>query len=231
MGSSTVVLECKNITKTYIEPSGNKLVVLENSCFSIKKGELVSFIGPSGSGKSTLLQICGLLDKPDSGEVIINGVPTSQLNDKERTKIRRLNLGFVYQAHHLFTDFTSLENVMMPLLIQNLSRDKAYILAKKQLEEMGLGDKIDVKPYALSGGEKQRVAIARAIIAKPDLILADEPTGNLDKDNGIKILNILSLLVKRYNLSLLMVTHNQDLCDSFDRKITINNRKITEILM
>lgn len=228
MESSTVVLEAKNISKIYKEGSNNDLVILEDSSFFINRGEVVSFVGPSGSGKSTLLQICGLLDKPTSGDVIINGISTFSLSDNKITELRKFNLGFVYQSHHLFPEFTAVENVMIPLLIRGIKKNEAFEKASELLQELGLGNRILHKPSALSGGEKQRVAIARALITNSSIILADEPTGNLDKENSFKILDILVKSVKIHNSSLLIVTHDLDLTKYSDQIITIKDRKIVK---
>lgn len=224
MGISSIILEAKNIKKVYNE-GNNKLVVIDNSSFTINKGELVSFVGASGSGKSTLLQICGLLDNATSGDIIINGISTKNLSNKKLTEIRKYNIGFVYQSHNLFSEFTALENVMIPLMIRKNEKnikDRATLL----LSSLGLEKRINHKPSELSGGEKQRVAIARALITEPNLILADEPTGNLDKDNSLRTLEVLVKTVTEHKASLLMVTHDWNMTKFSDKIMTIEDKVI-----
>lgn len=228
MESNSIVLELKNISKIYEEGTDNKLSIIEDSSFFIRKSEIVFLVGQSGCGKSTILQIAGLLDRQTSGDVVINGVSTQKLSESERTKTRRDNIGFIYQAHHLMPEFSAIENVMMPLLIKGVNKKEAFEQAKVLIEELGLGDKINNQTSQLSGGQKQRIAIARALITKPNVILADEPTGNLDQDNAKKIMDILIKIVKKYNLSMLFVTHDLNLIDYADRVITIENRKIVD---
>ena len=224
MGTNSIVLEAKNIEKIYYE-GNNRLVILEDSSFSIKKGELVSFVGASGSGKSTLLQICGLLDKPTNGDIIIDGILTKDLSNKELTAVRKYNIGFVYQSHNLFPEFTALENVMIPLMIRKSERDIKN-RAKELLISLGLENRINHKPSALSGGEKQRVAIARALVTNPNLILADEPTGNLDRDNSLRTIEVLTEAVKNNGSSLFMVTHDWNMTKFSDKIMTIENKII-----
>lgn len=224
MGISNIILEANNISKFFKEGS-NKVEVLLDSSFSISKGEMVSFVGPSGCGKTTLLQICGLLDSPNSGNLIINGTNTVKLNDKEKTIIRRSNIGFVYQMHNLFPEFSAIENVLLPSIIskKNSRKEAEYLLNK-----LGLFDKKNNMPSELSGGEKQRVAIARALINKPSLILADEPTGNLDYKNSLNVMDLFLSLVKEFNISLFMVSHNEELSNLCNRRITIIDKRIVE---
>lgn len=226
MEQRSIILEFKNISKIYKEGNNNELKVIENSSFSIAKNEIVFLIGQSGCGKSTLLQIAGLLDKQTGGDVIINNISTENLNEKQRTDIRKNNIGFIYQAHHLMPEFTAIENVMIPLLIRGVNKKDAFNKAKVLIAELGLEGKINNKTSELSGGEKQRIAIARAIITKPSIILADEPTGNLDSNNSIKIMQLLIDIVRKYNLSMLFVTHDTSLTNYADKIITIENKKI-----
>lgn len=228
MGISTIVLETKNITKKFKEGSKNEFSVIEDSSFSIQSGEIVSFIGKSGCGKTTLLQMCGLIDTPTSGSVWINGVNTTVLSEKERTNIRKNNIGFVYQAYNVFPEFTTLENVAIPLLISGYSKKEAFKKAEELLELLYLKNKINNMPAELSGGEKQRVAIARAVVNHPKLILADEPTGNLDEVNSKNVMNLFFDIVRRYNLALLMVSHNIELAKNCDKIITIKDKKIVD---
>ena len=225
MGISNIILKANNISKSFKEGS-NKVDVLLGSSFSISKGEMVSFIGPSGCGKTTLLQICGLLDCPSNGDLYINDINTTHLKDKEKTIIRRNNIGFVYQMHNLFPEFSAIENVLLPAIINKKNLKKE---AELLLDKLRLFDKRNNMPSELSGGEKQRVAIARALINKPSLILADEPTGNLDDKNSFNVMDLFLNLVKEFNISLFMVSHNRDLSKLCDRILTVKDKKIVEL--
>jgi len=220
------VLELENIKKSFSQ-ANQKIEVLKGANLKIKKGQMASLIGPSGSGKTTILQIAGLLDTPNSGKILINGIDASKADDEVRTKIRKNHIGFVYQSHHLLPEFSALENAALPLLIQGKNKDEAFAAAKKILEEVGLEDRFDHKPSQLSGGQQQRVAIARALISRPSLILADEPTGNLDAEIATKIFGILQELVKSYEIGCLVVTHNLDLAQKSDKIFTIKNGVIS----
>ena len=222
MGTSSIVLQAENITKKFKEGSINEICVIKDSSFYINAGEIISFIGQSGCGKTTLLQMCGLLDLPTSGCIKINGINTTILKDKQRTNIRKKNIGFVYQSHNIFPEFSALENVIMPLLINNIGKKQATKQAEEILDFLNLKDKVNNMPSELSGGEKQRVAIARAVINKPKLILADEPTGNLDEKNAENVMNLFVELVKKYNLALFMVTHNVELTKNTDRIVGVD---------
>lgn len=226
MNITKEVLRLENINKSY-KQNEEFLDIIRDSSLSVKQKETVSFVGPSGSGKTTLLQICGLLDNPTSGNVFINGKNINNINDFEKTIIRRNNIGFIFQFHHLLPEFSILENVMLPAFIK--CEDKKHIIkdkAKTILNDLGLSSKVNNRPYQLSGGERQRVAIARAIINNPSIILADEPTGNLDPENADIVFNLLLKIVHDYGSSLLMVTHNIDLAKKLDKIITIRNKKI-----
>lgn len=213
------IMELKNINKFYSE-TGNKLHILRDLNLKVKKGEFLSILGRSGSGKSTLLNIMGLLDKVDSGEIWINEKIISSLNEDERNKIKNNFLGFVFQFHYLLNEFTALENVMIPALLNNFSNKKEIEEeARKLLEVVGLGDRLKHKPNQLSGGEKQRVAIARAMINKPSLILADEPTGNLDEETSEIIFSLFKKLNKEFNQTVIVVTHSKDLSQITDRQL------------
>ena len=220
------VLELKNITKSFIQ-ANQRVEVIKSANFAIKKGEIVALIGPSGSGKTTVLQIAGLLDIPDFGNIIINGVDVSKASDQIRTETRKNHLGFIYQAHHLFAEFSALENVALPLLIKGKDKKEALIEAKNILKEVELEDRLDHKPSQLSGGQQQRVALARALVTKPSLILADEPTGNLDVEISFKVFQMLQNLVKSYDIACLLVTHNLDLAKKSDKILTIKNGSIS----
>lgn len=222
------VLELVGLNKSYNQGQ-SKIVILKDASFSIKQGEIVALIGPSGTGKSTLLYTAGLLDKADSGDVIIDGQNTLKLNDNQKTKLRLQKIGFVYQQHNLFADFTAVENVMLPLLISGLSKKVAFDMAKVHLEKMGLGDRIYHRPMELSGGEQQRVAIARSIANSPMLLLADEPTGNLDPYNSEFVFENLMMRVKNEGMTAFIATHNPILAKKMDRKIALVDGKLVDI--
>ena len=216
---NNIIMKLEDIDKFYME-TGNKLHILKKLNLEVKRGEFVSILGKSGSGKSTLLNIMGLLDKIDSGKIWIDNKEVSSLNELERNNIKNHFLGFVFQFHYLMSEFTALENVMIPALLNNF-KNKAEIEkeAKELLEIVGLAERMKHKPNQLSGGEKQRVAIARAMINKPKLILADEPTGNLDEDTGELIFSLFRKINKEHNQSIVVVTHARDLSQVTDRQI------------
>ena len=216
---NNIIMKLEDIDKFYME-TGNKLHILRKLNLEVKRGEFVSILGKSGSGKSTLLNIMGLLDKIDGGKIWIDDKEVSSLNEMERNNIKNYFLGFVFQFHYLMSEFTALENVMIPALLNNF-KNKAEIEkeAKELLEIVGLAERMKHKPNQLSGGEKQRVAIARAMINKPKLILADEPTGNLDEDTGELIFSLFRKINKEHNQSIVVVTHARDLSQVTDRQI------------
>ena len=216
---NNVIIKLEDVDKFYME-TGNKLHILKKLNLEVKRGEFVSILGKSGSGKSTLLNIMGLLDKIDGGKIWIDDKEVSSLNETERNNIKNHFLGFVFQFHYLMSEFTALENVMIPALLNNF-KNKAEIEkeAKELLEIVGLAERMKHKPNQLSGGEKQRVAIARAMINKPKLILADEPTGNLDEDTGEMIFSLFRKINKERNQSIVVVTHARDLSQITDRQI------------
>ncbi|MDR2526885.1 MAG: ABC transporter ATP-binding protein [Rickettsiales bacterium] len=217
------VLEIKNLSKTY---DNGSVEVIKNSFLSVNLGDIIGFIGQSGCGKTTFLQMCGLLDTPTDGDIYINNKKTSSLKDKQKTEIRKNEIGFIFQFHYLLPEFSVLENVLIPSLIDD-KNCKEYAI--EILDELKIGDKIRSYPSQLSGGEKQRVAIARAIINNPSIILADEPTGNLDEENADNVLELLLKIIKKYNSTLLMVTHNYNLIKKMDKIITIKNKEITPL--
>ncbi len=215
-------LKLINVSKKFYQ-GNQQIVALSDICLEIKRGEIAALVGPSGSGKTTLLQIAGLLDSATSGHVYINEIDATKANDEKRTALRRDNLGFIYQFHHLLPEFTALENIALPLLIQGKNRDLALKQASEILEMVDLTNRANHKPAELSGGQQQRIAIARALISKPSLILADEPTGNLDSVNSNKIFALLYELAKTLKVACLLVTHNIDLAEKSSRIIKIKD--------
>ncbi len=210
------ILELKNITRTYKQPDSS-LTVLSDLNLTVKKGEVVALVGQSGSGKTTLLQIAGLLDNPTNGEVIISGEDVSAANDKKRTQMRRKNIGFIYQFHHLLPEFSALENVIIPQMIAGVARTSAEEKAKELLTSLGLKDRFSHRPAKLSGGEQQRVAVARALANSPQIILADEPTGNLDPKTADGVFAMFMDMAKRTGQAALVATHNIELAKRMDR--------------
>lgn len=219
----TAILIGNNITKTY-QDGKTTTNVLNHLDISINSGERIAIVGTSGSGKSTLLHILGGLDVPTSGEVWLHGQRINDLNETQRGELRNQYLGFIYQFHHLLAEFTAIENVAMPLLMR---KSVPITVARQQsielLEKVGLGHRLTHRPGELSGGERQRVAIARALVTKPSLILADEPTGNLDYANAQAVFEILSELQKDFNTALLMVTHDRQLAQLADKQLALQN--------
>jgi lipoprotein-releasing system ATP-binding protein len=219
------VLTVENLKRSFTQ--GHKTIdVLKGIDLYLNKGELVALVGASGSGKSTLLQIAGLLDHPTSGKIIINDRILSDANDRERTNARKGDLGFVYQFHHLLPDFTAIENVMLALDIAGVSRKDSRERAEKILVKMGLKERLDHIPAELSGGEQQRVAIARAIVTKPALLLADEPTGNLDEVTAVKVFEAFVDLVREEGLTALIATHDMNLADKMDRRLILREGNV-----
>ena len=216
------VLELNNVTRRY----GNDLTIFENLDFAIQPGEAVGLLGPSGSGKSSLLHIAGLLERPTSGDVLVRGQATSKLRDRERTGIRRSTIGFVYQFHHLLPEFNALTNVMIPMLIAGHDRSTAKDRAAVFLERLGLGQRLDHQPAQLSGGEKQRVAIARALINRPQLILADEPTGNLEQATSSRVFDLFLELVRDEGLAMVVATHDENLAARLPQILRIKNKQL-----
>jgi len=224
-----LILQLSSVSK-YYQQAKEKLLIIEDASFCINKNEKVALIGPSGCGKTTILQIAGLLDIPNEGEVLIESQKiTTNTSDEIKTKIRRNKIGFIYQFHHLLPEFTSLENVMLPLLVQGCLQKDACVKAKNILSDLGLGNKLNSKPSELSGGEQQRVAIARAIVIKPTIVLADEPTGNLDPKTSKEVLNVLMDVIDKNNLTLLMVTHDYELAKKADKILCIKNGVVVKL--
>ncbi len=216
------------VERRYPQAEG-ALEILRGTDLAIWPGELVALVAPSGAGKSTLLHLAGLLERPDGGEVYIGGRPTSAMADAERTRLRREEMGFVYQFHHLLPEFSALENVMMPQLIRGLKRGEAKSRASELLTFLGLQARLAHRPAELSGGEQQRVAIARAVANGPRLLLADEPTGNLDPGTAGHVFSVLMSLVRASGLAALVATHNLDLAARMDRRVTIRDGQITPL--
>ncbi len=221
------LLECQNINKFYQEGE-NQTQVLKGVSFAMKPQELVAIVGSSGSGKSTLLHTLGGLDQPSSGEVFIKGQSLQKASESELAKLRNQNLGFVYQFHHLMADFTALENVMMPMLIGRQNKIEAKDRAEKILSAVGLSHRITHRPSALSGGERQRVAIARALVNNPALVLADEPTGNLDHKTTESIFELIQTLNAEQNIAFLLVTHDMSLAQKLSRCLTMQDGILKE---
>lgn len=221
-----MILELRDIGMKFT--SGDSYIeVLKDVNFSLEAGQSVALVGPSGSGKSTLLQIAALLDSPSTGTVKINGKDASNISDEERTKLRRDNLGFVYQFHNLLPEFSALENVVIPQILRKVPLKEARTRALDLLDQVGLSQRVNQSPKKLSGGEQQRVAIARALANSPNVIIADEPTGNLDPQNSESIFNLFLDLIKRNGMSVFMATHNTQLAAKLNRVVTIVDGRLT----
>ena len=217
------MLVAENLFKKY-----SNLTVVNGVSLNIAKGEIVSVTGASGAGKSTLLHLLGGLDKPDSGQVKINDTDLFALPERKQAAFRNKQMGFVFQFHHLLPEFTAMENVAVPLWISGVSKNTALEEAKKMLEVVGLGDRLNNKPSELSGGEQQRVAIARALVNNPAVIMADEPTGNLDSNNAMAIHQLFIDLRNQFGQTFVMITHNEELAAMTDRTLIMKDGKITE---
>ena len=223
--STAPVLELRAIERHYVQGE-KRLTILDNADFRLARGEMVALVAPSGAGKSTLLHLAGLLERPDAGEVLVSGRPCGDLNEDQRTAIRRNDIGFVYQFHHLLPEFTAIENIMMPQLVRGLPSAEAAERAAQLLDYMKIGHRAEHRPAELSGGEQQRVAIARAVANAPLVLLADEPTGNLDPDTAGYVFEALSALVKQSGLAALIATHNHELAARMDRRVTLDGGRI-----
>ena len=222
------VLNISALERTYGEGK-HALTVLKGAELQIKSGEMVALIAPSGTGKSTLLHSAGLLERPDNGDVFINGQSTAKMDDKARTALRRTAIGFVYQFHHLLPEFTAEENLMMPQMIRGYDKHVAKARAMELLNYMKIAPRAQHRPSELSGGEQQRVAIARAVANAPSLLLADEPTGNLDPETSAHVFGTLQTLVRETGLSALIATHNHDLAAKMDRTVTLEAGQVVDI--
>jgi len=221
------VLRLENVSRRYREGEG-QLEVFSDLNLSLKVGEIVALVGQSGAGKSSLLHMAGLLEEPSAGEIYINGAAASRLPEQERTRIRRDMIGFVYQAHHLLPEFTALENVVLPQMIAGKSRDQAAEEAKQLLSLLGLGARLTHRPAQLSGGEQQRVAIARALANRPRILLADEPTGNLDPRTSGGVFDALLEITRAQGLAALIATHNFQLAARMDRALVLEQGRLVD---
>ena len=225
---SGAALQLQAVERRYRQGEAT-LEILRGVDLTVEGGQAVALIAPSGVGKSTLLHLAGLLEHPDGGDILIGGAATRHLDDSARTRIRRLEIGFVYQFHHLLPEFSALENVMMPQIIRGLGRDVARTRATELLAYLGLGKRLNHRPAELSGGEQQRVAIARAVANAPKILLADEPTGNLDVGTSEHVFATMMELVHASGLAAVIATHNMDLAARMDRRVTLRDGHIVEL--
>lgn len=222
---NNVLIECKQLEQYFLD-AGDKVEIFKDLNFTVNKSESIAITGASGSGKSTLLYLLGGLESPKSGQVIINGQDLAKLSANKLAAFRNKNIGFVYQFHHLLSEFTAVENVAMPLLIRGESSKQAILYAKELLIKVGLEKRFEHKPSTLSGGEKQRTAIARALVTQPQCLFADEPTGNLDNKTARQVYDLLLDLNQQFNTSLVIVTHDEHMADSMQRKIVLADGQI-----
>ena len=222
------IIELKGVERHY-QQGERKLVILSGADFSLKRGEMVALVAPSGTGKSTLLHTAGLLERPDGGEVFVAGRACGKLGDDARTAIRRNEIGFVYQFHHLLPEFSALENIIVPQMVKGLSRAEAASRGAQLLDYMQIGHRGNHRPAELSGGEQQRVAIARAVANAPQVLLADEPTGNLDPKTAHYVFDALEALVRQSGLSALIATHNFELAARMDRRVPLADGKVVPL--
>lgn len=224
------LVECQKLVKQYNEQGDTKLAtqVLKGINLTIKAGEQVAILGQSGSGKSTLLHLLGMLDDPSEGKLFIDGVDVTELDETQRADFRNQHMGFIYQFHHLLMEFSAVENVAMPLLIAGVKPKEANKKAKELLQQVGLSHRLNHRPAQLSGGERQRVAIARALVNSPKLVMADEPTGNLDKQNAQAVFDLFRTLNQQHGTSLIVVTHDVELANQFQRVIRLDDGIVVE---
>jgi lipoprotein-releasing system ATP-binding protein len=220
---SRAALELKNVQQRFRQAGNGWLEVIKRADLQLNAGEMVALVGPSGSGKSTLLHISGLLEHQADGDVVIKGTPTRALSDDKRTALRRTTMGFVYQYHHLLPEFSAVENVVLPQMIAGKPRSDARKRATALLQRVGLGQRLDHRPAKLSGGEQQRVAIARALANNPAIVLADEPTGNLDIHTAEQVFAMLAQLVREDGVAAMIATHNLEIARRMDRSVTIQD--------
>jgi lipoprotein-releasing system ATP-binding protein len=222
------VLRASNLTR-YFDDGAKRVQVLDGASMSVRAGEMVAIVGASGSGKSTLLHCLGLLDRPDAGDIEIMGQPTNTLTERERSRLRNQRLGFVYQFHHLLPEFNARDNVAMPLIIAGQSRRVACAQADMVLAQMGLAHRLDHFPGQLSGGERQRVALARALVTKPVCVLADEPTGNLDRQTAAQVFEVIERIKDDFGTSVVLVTHDMSLAARADRELSMVQGRLCEV--
>lgn len=225
----TDILTLNDVSKTYKLGQPNQITVLDKVDLKVRKGEVVGLIAPSGAGKSTLLHIAGLLDNPDDGQIKINNVDHTNLHDRERTKTRRQDIGFIYQFHHLLPEFTAIENLILPQLADGVKTSNAMHRAMELLASVSLENRANHRPAELSGGEQQRVAFCRAMVNSPKLLLADEPTGNLDPDTAMHVFKLLMQLVRKTGMSALIATHNYELSKLMDRQVALQKGQLVEV--
>jgi len=225
----TDILTLNDVSKTYKLGQPNQITVLDKVDLKVRKGEVVGLIAPSGAGKSTLLHIAGLLDNPDDGQIKINNVDHTNLHDRERTKTRRQDIGFIYQFHHLLPEFTAIENLILPQLADGVKTSNAMHRAMELLASVNLENRANHRPAELSGGEQQRVAFCRAMVNSPKLLLADEPTGNLDPDTAMHVFKLLMQLVRKTGMSALIATHNYELSKLMDRQVALQKGQLVEV--
>jgi lipoprotein-releasing system ATP-binding protein len=225
---SAPALQLDKVERRY-EQAGAPLEILRGADLCLWPGQSVALIAPSGAGKSTLLHIAGLLEKPDAGEVVVAGSATTTMDDAARTALRRSEIGFVYQFHHLLPEFSALENIMLPQMIAGLSRAEAMDRARQLLDYLGLSERGKHRPTELSGGEQQRVAIARAVANGPGILLADEPTGNLDPKTAHHVFEALDSIVRATGLATMIATHNMELASRMDRRVTLHEGVLVEV--
>lgn len=223
--SDLIALEVRNLSKFWDSQAG-RVIGVSNISFNVRKGEFVSIVGPSGSGKSTLLNMLGALERPSAGQVLINGLDVFSMNDSQAATLRNKSIGFIFQSYNLISRTNVLKNVEFPAIIGGMNKSERRMRATKLLNFLGLKSKIKSKPFNLSGGEQQRVAIARSLMNNPAIILADEPTGNLDTKTGADVFELLKLLSNKFKRTIIMVTHNPELAANTDRSIHIKDGKI-----
>ncbi len=228
LGRYEPILQLQDLTRTY-KQGDREIQVLTGATAALYPGQAVALVGPSGAGKSTFLHICGLLETPTRGRVLVAGHDCSTMNDNERTRVRRAEMGFVYQFHLLLPEFSALENVVMPQLIQGRKRKAAEARAAEILSSLGLGHRLDHRPAEMSGGEQQRTAIARALANAPRILLADEPTGNLDPKTSAQVFEELTHLIRTTGVAALIATHNLDLARRMDRVLRMENGQLVEL--
>jgi lipoprotein-releasing system ATP-binding protein len=226
--TAETIIELRQVERHYLQGQ-KKITILSGTDFSLSPGQMVALVAPSGAGKSTLLHTAGLLERPDAGDVILAGRACGRLSDDQRTAIRRNDIGFVYQFHHLLPEFSALENIMLPQLVRGLAKEEAAKRAEQLLDYMQIAHRANHRPSELSGGEQQRVAIARAVANAPLVLLADEPTGNLDPTTAGYVFDALSALVKQSGLAALIATHNHELAQRMDRRVTLKEGKVVPL--